>query len=254
MDLAMTPYDDLANSKYMGVAMALKFAVGAVKSGCNLLEGGVRTIVTAMCTGGRVSLMGADICAHMSKVPYFNDQVGSPNVSIYAMLVVDIEHDEVKGRWNIVDEVPGKKFGTFATTISLSTATAKIPTVPRQKWPIGLPKPADTRTRGATSPAFFRMYPRPSGNKSLCLAVSTASPRTSWFTFAACSWQPAQSLTYTRRAQGRLSRPPALFYRARASLLEGVSGLRPPKEITPRESGISEHFTPAAVPWQLATP
>ena len=76
----MTPYDDLANSKYMGVAMALKFAVGAVKSGCNLLEGGVRTIVTAMCTGGRVSLMGADICAHMSKVPYFNDQVGSPNV------------------------------------------------------------------------------------------------------------------------------------------------------------------------------
>ena len=97
----------------MGIAMLLKFAVGPVKFVCNLLKGGVRTIVAAMRAGGRVSLAWAVFCSVVSKVSYFTVQVGSPNMSIHAVLVVDIDHDEVKGRWNIVGEVPGKKFRNF---------------------------------------------------------------------------------------------------------------------------------------------
>ena len=52
MKLATTSYDDLLKSSYMAIAMLLKFIVGAKLNGCNLLQGEVRTTVSAMRAGG----------------------------------------------------------------------------------------------------------------------------------------------------------------------------------------------------------
>jgi len=113
MRLVRKSYADLQDSQYLAMALLLKFILGCKKHGCNLFDGEVRTIITAERARGRGSILGAAVCSVMSDIANLHVQVGSPNVSVYAMLVVDIDHEALKERWGITGEVPGSKFRNF---------------------------------------------------------------------------------------------------------------------------------------------
>jgi hypothetical protein len=93
MKLATMSFDDLVKSPWLAIGMVIKFIVGARLNGCNLLQG----------------------------------EVGSPNLSIYAMLAVDINHDDLKEHWNIDGEVRGNKFWNFCNYDFVKNSGCKDP-------------------------------------------------------------------------------------------------------------------------------
>jgi hypothetical protein len=127
MKLATMSYDDLVKSPYLAIGMVLKFIVGARLNSCNLLQGEVVCIVSAVRAGGRGSHAVAVLLRITSKVACYFIQVGSPNLSIYAMLAVDINHDDLKERWNIDGEVRGNKFWNFCNYDFVKNSGCKDP-------------------------------------------------------------------------------------------------------------------------------
>jgi len=156
---------------------------------------------------------------------FLHVQVGSPNLSVYAMLVVDIDHEALKGRWGIVGEVPGSKFRNFATTISSSTVVAKIPTVLRRAWLNGLPKRAGTRTRGATSPGSLQRCPRASVSDFSPRASSAAPLRMSLCVSANFLWRRTNYLIYIPKIPSTFSGTRLVLPCQCTPHIPGVSGI-----------------------------
>ena len=99
MRLVQKSYADLQDSQYLAIALLLKFIFGGKKHGYNLLNEEVCSIATAECAGGRGSILGAAFRSVRSDFTHLHVQVGSPNLSVYAVLAVDIDHEALNELW-----------------------------------------------------------------------------------------------------------------------------------------------------------